>query len=67
MNMETMDATAAGNLRRLLIDLARRQETLANDEAAAAPYWSATPTSVIAHRSAAQALRAEADLLLAIR
>ena len=67
MNMETMDAAAAGNLRRLLIDLARRQENLASDEAAVAPYWSSTPASVIAHRCAALALRAEADLLSAIR
>ena len=64
MRSHLIDPSSATQLRQHLLDLARRQESLACDEAAATPYWSPTPTSVLAHRAAARALRTEADLLL---
>ncbi|KAA1421850.1 hypothetical protein F0U44_06165 [Nocardioides humilatus] len=59
----TMAMTAQLRLR--LLDLARRQEELAANEAAATPYWMPQPATVHGHRNAADALRAEADRLLA--
>jgi hypothetical protein len=53
-------------LRRELLRLARIEDDLAADEAAATPYWSATPTTVLGHRTAAALLRAEADQVLAL-
>ena len=52
------------DLRALLLELARREEDLACAEASAAPYWAPTPSSVLAHRSAAALLRLQADVLL---
>jgi hypothetical protein len=52
-------------LRVTLLDLARREDECAADEAAARSYWQALPPSVLGHRAAAVALRHEADLLLA--
>lgn len=52
-------------LRARLLELARHQEELAVDEAATTPYWMPHPDTVHAHRVAADALRAEADRLLA--
>ena len=54
-----------GRLRSVLLDLARRQDDLAAHEAAGTPYWEPCPSTVLGHRAAASALRAEADLLLA--
>jgi hypothetical protein len=51
-------------LRQILLELARREETIALSEAAAVPYWAPHPVSVIGHRAAAQALRSEADRFL---
>ena len=53
-------------LRRELLRLARVEDDLAAAEAAATPYWSATPTTVIGHRTAAALLRADADQFLAL-
>jgi hypothetical protein len=64
MNTHT-DSTMASKLRSILLDLARRQDNMAADQAASTPYWAPCPPSVLGHRSAAAALRAEADLLLA--
>lgn len=50
-----------GWLRRVLLDLARREDDLAASEAALQPYWKACSPSVHGHRVAATALRAEAD------
>ena len=59
------DQTAlAISLRTLLLELARREETLAQSQAAGAPYWAPNPTSVIGHRAAAEALRSEAERFL---
>lgn len=60
-----IDSEAAALLRTQLLALARRQDDMAAEEAAATPYWKPQPTSVHGHRSAADALRAEADLLRA--
>ena len=60
----TEQMTLAIRLRQILLELARREETLAHSEAVAAPYWSPQPPSVIGHRVAAQALRSEADRFL---
>jgi len=64
MNTHT-DGTMASKLRLILLDLARRQDNMAADQAASTPYWAPSPPSVLGHRSAAAALRAEADHLLA--
>lgn len=44
---------------RELLKLARREEELAADELAQVPYWMPTPASVLGHRAAASALRAD--------
>jgi hypothetical protein len=51
-------------LRRILLDLARREEDIAFAEAAAVPYWAPPPISVAVHRAAADSLRYEADRFL---
>jgi hypothetical protein len=65
MNTNITDTAITGTLRSTLLELARRQDNLAADELAATPYWSPCPSSAIGQRTAAVALRAEADLLLA--
>ena len=60
-----VDHTTAAHLRTLLLELARREDDLASNEAAATPYWAPAPATVLGHRTAAVALRAEAELLLA--
>jgi hypothetical protein len=52
-------------LRRALLRLAREEEDRAATEAAAVPYWTAGPPSILGHRAAAAILRAQADELLA--
>ena len=64
MNTHSIETETAARLRSRLLDLARRQDDLAACEAAATPYWKPQPVTVHGHRSAAEALRAEADLLL---
>jgi hypothetical protein len=59
------DQTAlAIRLRQILLELARREETIAHSEAAAVPYWEPHPASVIGHRAAAEALRSQAERFL---
>lgn len=48
-------------LRRALLDLARREDQVADTEAALVPYWAPHPPSVQGHRQAALALRGDAD------
>jgi hypothetical protein len=62
----TTDTETGTLLRRRLLALARRQDELAAQEAAATPYWEPQPVTVQGHRSAADALRAEAELLRAV-
>ena len=62
----TMTGTMTSRLRLVLLELARRQDDMADDEAAATPYWTPCPSSVLGHRNAAAALRAEADHLIAV-
>ncbi len=50
-------------MRQALLALARTEENLANTEAAQVPYWAPSPASVLGHRAAAEALRADADRL----
>lgn len=65
MNDDPTDTAVAARLRSVLLDLARRLEDRAVDELAATPYWSPCPVTVVGRRTAAEALRTEADLLLA--
>jgi hypothetical protein len=58
------DRAVAAVLRSRLLELARRQDELAAQEAATTPYWKPQPSSVHGHRSAADVLRTEADQLL---
>lgn len=64
MDTHTTASTVTSELRSVLLELARHQEDLAANEAAATPYWSPCPSSVLGRRSAAAVLRAEADHLL---
>jgi hypothetical protein len=66
MDTHTTASTMTSELRSVLLALARRQDDLAADEAAATPYWAPCPSSVLGRRSAAAVLRAEADYLLAV-
>lgn len=65
--METASVSAraefTGALRHALFELARREEALAEAEAANVPYWEPCPSSVDGHRAAADALRSEAKSL----
>ena len=65
MNTDTGETAMARALRSRLIELARHQDELAAHEAAATPYWAPQPPTVHGHRTAADALRAEADILVA--
>ncbi len=56
--------TMSAALRSRLLELARRQDELAAQEAATTPYWKPQPSTVHGRRSAANALRADADRLL---
>jgi hypothetical protein len=53
VDINTIDSTIAGLLRSRLLGLARRQDELAAGAAMATPYWKPQPTSVHAHRAAA--------------
>jgi len=53
-------------LRRELLQLANHEDELAATEAAAVPYWTPTPVSVMGHRAAATALREDADRIMAL-
>jgi hypothetical protein len=64
MDTHTTASTMTSELRSVLLELARRQDDLAANEAAATPYWTPCPPSVLGRRSAAAVLRAEADHLL---
>ena len=64
MNTHTTDTAMTNELRSVLLELARRQDDLAAYEAAATPYWTPYPSSVLGRRSAAAVLRAEADHLV---
>jgi len=51
-------------LRRELLRLARLEDDMAANEAAAVPYWAPHPPSVLGHRKAAAALRNDAGAIL---
>lgn len=61
MDVPAADATVVTILRTRLGAMARRPEELAAEVAAATPYWKPQPTTARGHRTAAAALRAEAD------
>ena len=65
MNNRAVEVDMTRILRARLLQIARQQDELAATEAAATPYWESPPASVHGHRTAAAALRAEADVLLA--
>jgi hypothetical protein len=65
MNANPYDTATTNSLRRLLFELARTQDHLADDELAATLYWSHCFASVLGHRATTAALRTEADVLLA--
>jgi hypothetical protein len=52
-------------VRNELLRLARFEDALAAAEAEAGPYWAPCPDSVQGHRMAAEALRAEAEAVVA--
>lgn len=58
-----MSAEVATVLRRELLRLARVEEELAAQEAGNVAYWEPCPVSVLGHRAAADALRAEAEAI----
>jgi hypothetical protein len=64
MDTHTTGITMISELRSVLLELARHQDDLAANEAAATPYWAPCPPSVLGRRSAAALLRAEADHLV---
>ena len=59
--MQTDETTR--KLYSILIQLAKGQDELAANEAAATHYWAPCPPTVLGHRTAATFLRAEADRL----
>ena len=52
------------SIRRILLRLAKEQDELAADTAAATPYWIPCPPTVLGHRAAASALRNHASRFL---
>ncbi|MCW2795175.1 hypothetical protein [Nocardioides sp.] len=64
MSTTPISIPIATALRRELLRLARAEEELAADEAAAVPYWSPCPPTVVGHRLASAILRADADRFL---
>lgn len=52
-------------VRQTLLRLAKREDDLAAEESARVAYWQPSSPFVAGHRAAAQALRNEADALLA--
>ena len=66
MNIDSSDTLMASKLRAILLELARREDDCAANEAAATPYWSPTPATVLGHRIAAALVRATADQFLAV-
>ena len=64
LEVMTARSDVAVQLRRILYELAHREDDIAASEAAAVPYWAPLPASVSGHREAAIALRSEADRLL---
>jgi hypothetical protein len=54
-------ATGTTTVRAILLKLAKEQEDLAAEAAAAVPYWTPCPPTVLGHRAAAVALREQAD------
>ena len=64
MTINTIDRGTAIRMRSLLLQLARAEDAIATNQAAATPYWEPTPSAVIGHRRAARVLRAQADVLL---
>ena len=67
MNITSAAVDLAHELQVMLFELARREDDLACAEAAATPYWEPTPTSVVGHRSAAAALRAQAEAIFTVQ
>jgi hypothetical protein len=61
---EQVAELAHPTVRRTLLELAKLEDDRAADEAATVPYWRPCPTSVEAHRLAAEVLRAAADRFL---
>lgn len=65
-NSSTANGTSAV-FRAILLKLAKQQDDLAAQEAAKVPYWTPCPPSVLGHRAAAEALRAQADEYLPVQ
>lgn len=66
MNHTSTANGTSSALRAILLKLAKQQDDLAAQEAAAVPYWSPCPPSVLGRRAAAEALRTEADEYLTL-
>ena len=61
-NSGTETNSTAVRIRRILLELARREDDIGFSEAAAVPYWAPKPVS--GHHAAARVLRSEADRFL---
>ena len=61
MNHSSIANATTSTVPAILLELAKQQEELAADEAAAVPYWTPCPPSVSGHRAAAEALREQAE------
>lgn len=59
MNTNRSGAVVSSRLRAALLVVAYHQDALAAEELAATPYWSPCAPTVLGHRTAADALRAE--------
>jgi hypothetical protein len=66
MNNPTTANGTSSALRAILLRLAKHQDDLAALEAATVPYWTPCPPSVLGHRAAAEALRAQANEYLTV-
>ena len=62
-NSSTTIATRTA-VRAILLKLAKSQDDLAAQAAAAVPYWTPCPPAILGHRAAANALREQADEFL---
>lgn len=61
-----LDPALAAVLRQTLLRLAALEDAQAADEASRVAYWEPCPASVLGHRAAARALRADADRYLPV-
>ena len=64
MNNSSPTIATSTAVRAILLKLAKSQDDLAAQAAAAVPYWTPCPPTILGHRAAANALREQADEFL---